>query len=68
MVAHAFNPRTQQADLLSSRPAWFTDEFQDRQGYTEKLHLEKTKKNKQTNKLSIPGLHLVMGSRNLSLS
>jgi hypothetical protein len=38
MVAHAFNPRTEEAEAgrsLSSKPAWST-EFQDSQGYTEK--------------------------------
>lgn len=73
VVAHAFNPRTQHADLLSRprdqtnlvyRVSW----FQDKQGYAEKLHLEKPKRNKQTikqTKLSFTVLYLVMGSRNL---
>jgi hypothetical protein len=46
MVAHAFNPSTQEAEaggFLSSRPAWST-EFQDNQGYTEKPCLENQKK------------------------
>jgi hypothetical protein len=49
MMAHAFNPSTQEAEagrFLSSRPAWST-EFQDSQGYTEKPCLEKPKTNKQ---------------------
>jgi hypothetical protein len=50
MVAHAFNPSTQEAEaeagrFLSSRPAWSTSEFQDSQSYTEKPCLEK-KQNK----------------------
>jgi hypothetical protein len=48
-MAHAFNPRTWEAEadgFLSLRPAWSTVEFQDNQGYTEKSCL----KNKQTNK------------------
>jgi hypothetical protein len=39
VVAHTFNPSTQEAEeggsLVSSRPAWST-EFQDSQDYTEK--------------------------------
>jgi hypothetical protein len=52
LVAHAFNPITQEAEaggFLSSRPAWST-QFQDSQGYTEKPCLERQKTNKQTNK------------------
>jgi hypothetical protein len=48
VVAHAFNPSTQEAEagrfLSSSQPGLQSD-FQDSQGYTEKLCLEK-----QTNK------------------
>jgi hypothetical protein len=51
MVAHAFNPRTREAEaggFLSSRPVWSQSEFQDSQGYTEKPCLKtKTKTNKQ---------------------
>ena len=39
VVAHAFNPSTQEAkagELLSSKPAWSKSEFQDSQDYTEK--------------------------------
>jgi hypothetical protein len=46
VVVHAFNPSIWEAEageFLSSRPAWST-EFQDSQGYTEKLCLEKRKK------------------------
>jgi hypothetical protein len=44
VVAHVFNPRTQEAgtgESLSSRAAWSTREFQDSQGYTKKPYLEK---------------------------
>jgi hypothetical protein len=50
VVAHTFNPSTREAEaggFLSSRPA----EFQDSQGYTEKLCLEKKKERKKTKKL-----------------
>jgi hypothetical protein len=43
VVAHTFNPSTWEAEagrFLSSRLAWSTDEFQDKQGYTEKPCLE----------------------------
>jgi hypothetical protein len=54
VVAHAFNPSTQDAEaggFLSSRPAWSTKrEFQDSQGYTEKPCLEKPKKKKKKRK------------------
>jgi hypothetical protein len=45
LVAHAFNPSTREAEaeavrFLSSRPG-LQSEFQDSQGYTEKLYLEK---------------------------
>jgi hypothetical protein len=49
VVAHAFNPSTQEAEagrFLSSRPAWST-EFQDSQSYTEKPCLKKKKKKKK---------------------
>jgi hypothetical protein len=49
-VAYTFNPSTWEAEagrFLSSRPAWST-EFQDSQGYTEKLYKQKPKSNKQT--------------------
>jgi hypothetical protein len=45
VVAHAFNPSTQEAEaggFLSSTPG-LQSEFQDTQGYTEKLCLEKPK-------------------------
>ena len=44
VVAHTFNPSTREAEagrFLSSRPAWSTDWFQDSQGYTEKLSINK---------------------------
>jgi hypothetical protein len=55
VVAHAFNPNTREAKagrFLSSRPAWSTKWFQDSQGYTGKLCLEKqkNKKNKKNKK------------------
>jgi hypothetical protein len=53
VVAHAFNPSTQEAEaggFLSSRPAWSKSEFQDSQGYTEKSCLEKPKKKKERKK------------------
>jgi hypothetical protein len=44
VVAHAFKPRTWEAEAGGcSRPAW-SIEFQDSQGYTEKPCLEKKKK------------------------
>ena len=47
MLAHAFNPSTQDGQSMSSRPAWST-EFQDSQSYyTERPWL---KTNKQTKK------------------
>ena len=49
MVAHAFNPSTQEAEagrFLSSRPAGLQSEFQDSQGYTEKPCLKKPKNEK----------------------
>jgi hypothetical protein len=52
VVAHAFNPSTQEAEaggFLSSRPACLLSEFQDSPGYTEKPCLKKQKQ-KQTNK------------------
>ena len=55
-MAHAFNPRTWEAEagrFMSSRPQGqpgLQSEFQDSQGYTEKLCLEKTKNNKQNRK------------------
>jgi hypothetical protein len=53
VVAHTFNPSTQEAEaggFLSSRPAWSTTEFQDSQGYKEKPCLEKPKKKKKKKK------------------
>jgi hypothetical protein len=52
VVVHAFNPSTWEAEaggFLSSRPA-SQNEFQDRQGYTEKPCLEKTKNQKPKTK------------------
>ena len=46
VVAHAFTPRTQEAEagrFLSSRQPGLQSEFQDSQGYTEKPCLEKNK-------------------------
>lgn len=46
MVAHAFDPSTQEAEVggsLSSRPDWST-EIQNNQGYTEKTLKKQTKK------------------------
>ena len=53
MVAHTFNPSTIEAEAeaggpLSLRPAW----FQESQGYTEKLCLEKQKPKNKTKKTS----------------
>jgi hypothetical protein len=64
VVAHAFNPSTWEAEagrFLSSRAACLQSEFQDNQGYTEKLCLKKNKtkqknKNKQTNKNKKPNI------------
>jgi hypothetical protein len=57
VVAHAFNPSTQEAEagrFLSSRPAWSTNEFQDSQSYTERNPVSKNnnnnKKQNKTNK------------------
>ena len=49
MVAHAFNPNTQEEEpepgSLSLKPAGLQSELQDNQGYTEKPYLEKEIKN-----------------------
>jgi hypothetical protein len=42
--------RQRQADFWVRDQPGLQSEFQDSQGYTEKLYLEKTKKQKQTNK------------------
>ena len=53
MVVHAYNPRTQEADAggsLSSRvqgQPGLQSEFQNSQGYTEKLCLEKQQQQQQ---------------------
>jgi hypothetical protein len=53
MVAHAFHPSTWEAEAgryLSLRPIFdsgLQSKFQDSQGYTEKLCLEKQKQNKK---------------------
>jgi hypothetical protein len=55
VVAHAFNPSTWEAEaggFLSLRPACLQSEFQDSQGYTEKLCLEKLKKKKSRGRSS----------------
>jgi hypothetical protein len=47
LKAHALNPSTREAEaggFLSSRPAGLQSEFQDSQGYTEKLSQKKTNK------------------------
>jgi hypothetical protein len=47
VVAHTFNPSTQEAEagrFLSSKPACLQSEFQDSQGYTEKPCLGKINK------------------------
>jgi hypothetical protein len=57
MVVRAFNPSTQEAEAgrsLSLRPAWCISEFQDSQGYTEKLCLKKLRQtNKNQNKTEL---------------
>jgi hypothetical protein len=53
VMAHALNPRTQEAEaggFLSSSQPGLQNEFQDRQGYTEKPCLEKQKKKTTTTK------------------
>ena len=53
MVAHAFNPSTQrqrQADFWVQGQPGLQSEFQDSQGYTEKLCLKKQKQNHKTKK------------------
>jgi hypothetical protein len=50
VVAHAFNPSTWEAEageFLSSKPAGLQSEFQDSQGYTEKLSWKKQNNNKK---------------------
>ena len=58
MVAHAFNPSTQEAEAVDfcvrGQPG-LQSEFQDSQGYTEKPCLEKPKTKKQTNKQTKDG-------------
>jgi hypothetical protein len=62
MVTHAFNPSTWEAEageFLSLGPAWSTDlqsEFQDSQGYTEKLSRKTKKKKKKKNHIRFSGL------------
>jgi hypothetical protein len=57
MGAHVLNPSTQEAEagrsLVSSRPAWSPEEFQDRQDDKEKPCLEKQNNNNK-NKLPKP--------------
>jgi len=58
VVAHAFNLSAWEAEagrFLSSRSG-LQSEFQDSQGYTEKLCLENTKKKKKKKKKSSTGL------------
>jgi hypothetical protein len=50
MVAHTFNPSTQEADLWVQGQPLLQSEFQDSQGYTEKPCLKKTKKKKKKKK------------------
>ena len=50
MVAYAFNPSTQEAELWVWSQPGLQSEFQDSQGYTEKPCLKK-QTNKQTNKI-----------------
>jgi hypothetical protein len=48
-VVHTFNPSTQEVEAgrsLSSKSVW-TGQFQDSQGYTEKVCLEKLNRTKQ---------------------
>jgi hypothetical protein len=50
VVPHAFNPSTWEAEagkFLSSSQPVLQNEFQDSQGYTEKLCLKKPKKKKK---------------------
>jgi hypothetical protein len=52
VVAHTFNPNTQEAEasrFLSRQPG-LQSEFQDSQGYTENPISKNKNKNKQTNK------------------
>ena len=42
VVTHTFNPSRSRWISLSSRPTWFTEQFQDNQGYTEKPSLKPT--------------------------
>jgi hypothetical protein len=43
VVAHAFNPSTQEAEAGGFLSSGLQSEFQDSQGYTEKPCLKKTK-------------------------
>jgi hypothetical protein len=55
MVAHTFNPSTQEAEaggFLSSKPG-LQSEFQDSQGYTEKSCLEKQNKTSKQTKINV---------------
>jgi hypothetical protein len=59
VVVHAFNPSTWEAEaggFLSLRKPGLQSEFQDSQGYTEKLSLKNKQTNKQTNKKSALGI------------
>lgn len=51
MVVHAFNSRAQEAKAgnLSSRSAWSSQQVPGQQGYTEKPHLNRTKKQNMRN-------------------
>ena len=67
MVAHVFNPSTQEAEAGRQGQPRLQSEFQDNQDYTEKPCLEKQKQKnqptKQTNKqkMSVRDWYLPMG-------